>query len=200
VLEDIVLNPILILLVFVGIFIGFSRWAISKKEIPGWILGVLIGVFFIILYQSATGNAADAEAIEEAARHESTLSFLQILIPSILGLFAGLVSLAVAAIATRTRTRESVTVAVITSLLIIVIFLLTVLEENTVRMFGIFAMAYGIGVLGVFVFASPNGGNGDNSIDNTRDRYRDPGDIPSADSNRAQERFDSMRRKYTDRQ
>ncbi len=207
-IEDVVLSPILIFLAFATMLLLITRAAFSNREVPGYILGWMIGIFFIIIYQSITGGETEAEVVEETPQQ---LSFLAVVVPSMLGLLAGFGSIAFLGVVLRGRVRRSAAVTIITALLIIVLFLVITLSESTVRLFGIFALAYGIGILSTIVFsgrsAELTGGGRSNrdSIDRTRERFNEPppdkrpGGVPRADDRTADDRFKQIRRPYDDR-
>lgn len=212
-IEDIVLSPVIIFLVFGAMLLIVSRFAFRRQELPGYALGWLMGIFFIIVYQSLTGSTPDEETVEaaaEAATDDGRLSFIAIMIPSILGISAGAAVTFTMRSLTRTHARRSALVAVTTAALVSMLFLLTVLEESTTRLFGLFAIAFAIGALGSVVFrTSPP--PGDDNIDRARRQYdddppqvRDTDDairgtreIPAADLDEARSRFDEIRRRIT---
>lgn len=146
-IQDIVLSPILIFLMFFVVLVLVTRWASSRREMPAYILGWMIGIFFIIIYQSAFG--ATRPPASEPVGEE--LSLAALLIPSALGLMAGLGASAMYNYVVRTHTRRSIAVAIITASLILTLFLIVTVTDHEARVFGVFALAFGIGVLGTFV-------------------------------------------------
>jgi hypothetical protein len=147
-IQDIVLSPILIFLMFFVVLVMVTRWANSRREMPAYILGWMIGIFIIIIYQSVTSGASTPQ---EAEIVERELSLPSLLIPSALGLMAGLGASAIYGYVVRTHARRSVAVAIITASLVTTLFLIVTVSDHDARVFGVFALAFGIGVLGTFV-------------------------------------------------
>lgn len=175
-IEDIVLSPILIFLMFLAVLLVVTQWASRKREIPGYLLGWMIGVFFIIIYQSATGTTPqpEPEIVEEVQQNAGRLTASAIFLPSVLGLMGGLGASAVYAFIVRTHARRSIGVALMTATLVFTLFMIATASDSGARVFGVFALAFGIGVLGTLVVT---GG-------------RTPGARAQA-VNRSRERFDT---------
>lgn len=152
-IQDIILSPILIFLMFFVVLIMVTRWANTRREMPAYILGWMIGIFFIIIYQSLIGSSAppEPEFIENAVNDSGQLNLSALLIPSALGLMAGLGASAVYGYVVLTHARRSIAVTIITASLILTLFLIVTVTYAEARVFGIFALAFGIGVLGTYV-------------------------------------------------
>jgi uncharacterized integral membrane protein len=168
-IQNIILSPILIFLMFFVVLLMVTRWANSRREMPAYILGWMIGIFAIIIYQSLVGDSTptESELIENAIDDKGQLNLAALLIPSALGLVAGLGASAVYAYVVRTHARRSIAVAIITSSLILTLFLIVTVTDHEARVFGVFALAFGIGVLGTFVVgggASPVARDRDNML------------------------------------
>jgi small-conductance mechanosensitive channel len=202
-IESILLSQFLIFMVIFAMLLVVTSWAFRAREYPGYILGWLVGIFFIIVYRTVTGGetpAPDAvEEIAEAAQSEEIrLSLFAVLIPSLFGLISGFGVLYFLREFGSTRTRRSITIAVLTSIVIIVLYFLATTTQYTGRIIGIFALAFAIGALTTIVIgggsprpprsAPPGGQSGGD----------DP--LPSAQLSATQDRFDRLRRRIERRE
>jgi hypothetical protein len=137
--ESIFLTDLIILIALVTIFIWLSRQALATREYTGYGLGWLISLFFVVIYSSVTGDAI-APTQEVAAR--VTLSFLQVAVPTVCGVGVGVTLLLLIGLARSFPRRYTLLVSIVTSLNLILLFLMFVVNLETRRMLGIFSLAF----------------------------------------------------------
>jgi hypothetical protein len=150
-LQDILLNKIIIVSSLSLIFLAISHWALmTLREYPGYGLGVLLGLFFVIVYISLGGGAnANAAALQY-------LNIFQVFLATLLGLIFGSLIQIGLRFGMRMAQGVALQVALYTSLSIIVVFLALMEGPITHRMVGIFALAVGIATLfGMVLFPAP---------------------------------------------
>jgi hypothetical protein len=195
-IESILLSQVLIFMVMSVMLLVVTVWAFRQREYAGYLLGWLVGIFFVIVYQTVTGgdaSPAEVEALEEAVEQpELRLSLLAVMVPSIIGLVAGFSLLLLLRTFSSTQAKRAVTIAVLTATVLIMMYFLAITSEATARIFGIFALAFAIGTLINIVLGGPT----------LRGPQRPPpGDgLPSAQIDATQERFDRLRRRIDRRQ
>ncbi|TVR20573.1 MAG: hypothetical protein EA396_10385 [Anaerolineaceae bacterium] len=217
---DILLSPILIFVVFLFLLLLVTRWAFDQRELPAYALGWMVGLFMIIVYQSLSGEAAPPEpdAVSEAVEN-GFLTLEAILVPSFVGFGAGVTASTIYRYVAQTHARRSIAVAIITAALVFTLFLILSVSQEASKLFGVLALAFGIGVLGTSVIGAGTGasapsGRGirkrprdyeppppprprpkDNSDDPLNaDRPVDGAEVPEADLDRARNRFDQLRK------
>lgn len=188
-LQTIFLSEVLIFVILAGAFLYLSRRAISLQEYAGYGLGILIGLFFMVVY-SSTGAQPPIEA--QTVEAPVTLTFFQVLMPTLCGTGLGLGLLYIISMA-RTGRRRTLVIAVFTALNVVLLFLMLVADSETRRMIGIFALAFAICALFVLVVF----GRADNVVAGSFGAQSAPpkGAIPS----RSQSRLQQMRDEVKDR-
>lgn len=189
-IEDIILSDFLILAVLAAMLLVVTSWAFRMREYPGYVLGWLIGIFFIIIYRALTGDDTNLLEAQEAAEETGTaLSFFGVVFPTMLGLALGFGVMYFSKTLGTTRARRGVTIAVLTATMVVAIFFLTTTPETTQRMIGIFALAFAIGALTDLVI-------GAGSMARTPTfTAQEAEEIPQADGQSLQSRFDRLRRR-----
>ncbi len=193
-IQSIILSDFLIFIVFIAMLVAVTSWAFREQEVPGYLLGWLIGIFFIVIYSSLVGDAGsdpDEEAFETA---EVTLSAFAVLAPAFGGLIIGFGLLYLVRLWSGAGTRQSVLIAVMTATLVSFLFFLTTSDEYARRVIGIFALAFSIGSLSTFVFKiTPSR---QRSPQSSRPGTLSTQEIPEAKINDAygQNRLESIRR------
>lgn len=147
-LQSVFLNPWLILLLLLVTFVVITRIAFKLGEYPGYALGILIGVFFILVYISLSG-----ETDADVATTEARLTIFGIFGATFLGLFFGGVIMVGLYFGTRIAQGISLQVASYTAINLILIFLTVFAGTTMQRMIGIFAVSIGISsLLGMVLF------------------------------------------------
>lgn len=200
-IQDVILSPTFIFVVIGAMLLYVSRWALFvEKEYPGYFLGWLMALFFIIIYQSVTGEP-DTQSNESVETITESLPFFQVILMSFIGLGAGFGVTYYVNSLLRTRPRQSASVALTVFVLILLLFFLTDTGESTARYVGIFALGFATGALGKVVFFGRT-----TSSTRASERIRaqtvseeapyEPDAPPSANIEEAQSRFDEIRRKF----
>jgi hypothetical protein len=177
-IQDLLLSEFIIFFALFGALAVLSRWALlSLKEYLGYGLGWMLGLFFVIVYSSLTG---DPEPVMEAQAIEIggvTLTAFQVFLPSVLGFALGAGLMVIIALGRGKTMQQALKIAGLTALNLILIFLMFVTDETGRRMIGLFALAFGIGTVLAMVMArgrqssndSDDDGN-DNANGDTRPR------------------------------
>lgn len=198
-IESILLSRFLIFIILMVMLLAVTSWAFRTGDFPGYMLGWLVGIFFIIIYRTVTGgDSPEPEVIEEAAEAiespDRALTLLAVMIPSVMGIIGGFTLLFFLRNLSGTRAGRSLTIATLTAAILIVMFFLATTGEYTSRILGIFALAFCIGALTKVIIGGPLTG---------RPTPRGPsggGQPPSAQINATQDRFDRLRRRIERRE
>ena len=152
IVQGILLSPILIFIVLGVLFLALSRWALSRREVLGYALGWLIGVFFMIIYSSLTGGETVVDATAQDVQiGDDVLTFGQIIFASIFGLIVGAGSMFLIRLQANSQARRALVVALLTGLNLIVLFFVIISSSGTQRLIGISAMAFAITILFIVV-------------------------------------------------
>ncbi len=155
-IQNIFLGELFIFIVLFALFALLTRWAvIHLREYTGYALGWMVGVFFMIIYGSLVGSADTAAQVAENGGDE--LTFLQVIGPSIIGLGLGAGAILLIRMNPGSRASQSLKVAFLTALSVIVLFFMVISGFEARRMIGIFALAFGIGLLFTNVLYHPSG-------------------------------------------
>lgn len=151
IIQEIFLSPLFILVVLLVIFGMLTRWAVfNLQEYPGYGLGWLLGVFFIVVYSALVGNQAppDPPLLDAPA---NPLNIFQIAVSAFVGFGTGIATIIVSRLWTSSRVRQSLKVATFTTLAIIILFMMVVSNYDVQRMIGIFALAFSIAAVSIYV-------------------------------------------------
>ena len=145
-MQGILLNPWVVGFLLFGAFIIISRWSLVQlKEYPGYALGVLVGLFFIMVY-IALGGGGQTPDPDAVARRE-VLNIFEVFLATFFGLIFGAAVMLALRFGTRFARGVSLQVAFYTALNIILLFMAVIGSAITQRMIGIFALAIGIASL-----------------------------------------------------
>ena len=203
-IESIFLSDVLIFLIVLAMLGVVTSWALRQREYPGYVLGWLVAIFFVIVYNSLPG----AEVAPPPEDEENvSLSFLSILMTSLCGLLVGFAVLLFVRLRGRSRTQRGVTIALLTSSLIIMMFFLSLSGEETRRVIGIFSLAFAIGALVTIVIGvvpTPGGGGPFNRQPPPPEQGQGGGQYgnqaaPRTPLEDAQKRFERLRRRIEGR-
>ena len=191
-IQTIFLSPIFILVVLIGVFLVISFWAIGRlQEYPGYALGWLIGVFFMIVYSSLVQQPPDQIQAQDVVLGGVTLNVFQVICPSIFGFALGIVMMFLINQNDSSAARRSLKVATLTALWLIIMFILIISDLVTQRMIGLLALAFGIGVMFLLVVFRRSSGSSDGAM---------MGDTQSAqDLTVAEQKLNSIRSRMQDR-
>jgi hypothetical protein len=150
-LQDILLHQFIIILALGAVFLVVTYWALaSLREYMGYGLGLMLGLFFIIVYVSLGGGSNNDSGVPQY------LGILQVFIATFVGLiFGGLIQLGLR-FGMRMAQGVALQVALYTSISIVVVFLVVMEGQIAQRMIGIFALAVAIATLfGMVLFPAP---------------------------------------------
>lgn len=159
-IQQFFLNPFLIFLILMAVFIVVSIWAIRRRqEYIGYGLGWLIGVFGMVIYGALVGDAEPVAQAEPII--ETSMNVLQVTIPSILGIGLGAWTMSLVVQSRKTGMLRSIIVAFLTALSLWLVFFLLVSAPYppAQRMLGLFAWAFGIGALTMMAILRQGGTN-----------------------------------------
>ena len=122
-----------------------TGWALSLREMPGYLLGWLVGIFLIIVI----GTLAQPQMPMEDPNFVVTLSFFGIVLPSAFGLALGFGVLLAARVGggSSSRVARALTVAVLVSFTLVTSYLLLLSAPAFRIMLAIFALTFAIGAL-----------------------------------------------------
>lgn len=141
-LQDILLSPWIIFMVFSVVFLGLTRWAVfTLKEYAGYGLGLLLGLFLMIVYASLGGGQV------QPLGEPTELDFLQVIFPAFFGLLLGATIMIVVQFGKRHSRNKALQVTFLTTLNTVLLILLLIQGPIARRMIGIFALAFGIAAL-----------------------------------------------------
>jgi hypothetical protein len=168
-IQEILLSDFLIFTVLAGMLLVITSWAFRMGEVPGYLLGWLIGIFFMVIYRSVTGENSQTVAQAAELDSEVTLSLFTVMFSSLIGLIAGFATLYGVRSFGGSHVSRALTVTILTASLIIVLFFLSTSTEETRRTIGIFSLAYCIGALSTLVFSGSLTGMSRNSPAITRE-------------------------------
>ncbi|MEO1289719.1 MAG: hypothetical protein AAFV93_18305 [Chloroflexota bacterium] len=148
--QDVILSQWLIMIALGAVFIIVSRWALTVySEYPGYILGWLIGAFFIIVRLSV-GDADRPDGVPQY------LDSVQVFVSTLMGLGVGAVIVLALRFGMSQAQAVSLQVAIYTGGLIIMLFTVFIGTPVAQKMIGIFGLAIGIATLFAMVlFPSP---------------------------------------------
>lgn len=132
------ITDIIIFAALVAVFVYLSRRAWLTREITGYGLGCLVGLFFVVIYTSLVPSAT----IDPTLTNRVALSFFQLALPTGCGIFVGIGLLLFFAWARNFPRRYTILISTITALNLILLFLMLVADTNSRRMIGIFSLAF----------------------------------------------------------
>lgn len=146
-IQNLFLGDVFIFLVLFVVLIVVTNWARGRREYTGYLLGWMIGIFFVIIYGSITGPNDNEVAAQVAEAGQIALGLGQVIVASLIGLLTGAGIILFIKITGDTRAKSALKVAIMTGLSVIVLFLMFVVSPETRRMIGIAAFAFGIAAL-----------------------------------------------------
>jgi len=102
------------------IFYSFSRWAMGQGVKTGYALGWLIGIFFIVMY----GALFPRTPIQVADAETSQLSFLAVMVSSLIGFVIGIIMISITFILRTAWYRQIFITAGVTAILVTMLFMM----------------------------------------------------------------------------
>ncbi len=143
--DTINLTDVVLFVAMLGVFIFLTRRALATQEYTGYGLGLLLGLFFVVIYNSLFPNITVLDSNGSAV--QPTFTFFQLAMPTLCGAFIGAGLMVFFAIAQVIARRYTILVATLTTFNVVVLFLMVVGDFSTRRMVGIFGMALIITVI-----------------------------------------------------
>jgi hypothetical protein len=132
-------------------------WANSLGEYPGYILGWLIGIFFIIIFSTLAPPAEQLppDLVVEAQDTAQPLTFLAVLLPSIIGLASGFGALMLMRVgqSSSSRVGRSLMIAGMMGLTLGGGYLMLLTDRSTRMLIAIFVLTFAIGALLNFIIS-----------------------------------------------
>lgn len=148
-MRELFLSPVLIVLILFVLFMILTYWALAVlKEYPGYGLGWLVGLFFVVVYVSLGGWQTDGAE----QNLNSPLNIFQVLCPGIVGILLGGALVFALRIGNSYSAARGIKIAAMTALGVVLLFLMFMVGVATQRMIGIFALAFCIAALAGIVF------------------------------------------------
>lgn len=142
-LRQLFLSPLLIVLVLFILFAALSYWSlVVLREYPGYGLGWLVGLFFVVVYVSL-GWQPDVEG----QNINTTLNVLQVVCPGLFGVLLGGALIFLLRIGNSYSATRGIKIAGMTALGVVLLFLMFMVGVREQRMIGIFALAFCIAAL-----------------------------------------------------
>lgn len=151
--SGIYLVDVILFVAMLGVFIFLTQRAMATKEYTGYGLGMMIGLFFVVVYTSLTPSVPipqtdlTAAATAQVTSPLPALNFVQIVVPTLCGVLLGAGMLIFFAVAHLINRRYTILVATLTTLNVVIVFMMVVGDPVTRRMVGIFGMALVISVI-----------------------------------------------------
>ena len=208
-IEEIILSQFVMFLVLVAIMGGVTMYAFRMKEYAGYALGWLVGILVIIVFETLTGGSSTGVEAQEPEVTIGSLNGFVVVIVSLLGIAAGYAGVYFMDTFQRTHRRRSVSVAIGTGLLVVAMFFVLGLSDQTSYIIGLFGLGFTIGALTNRVLDStpvPTRQFTQQQLDETRRQPLSTQEIrsvdydprspnpPQSDVDRQRERFDQLRR------
>lgn len=142
IINNILLSGWFQLIAFSLIFFIYSKHVLAQRLVRGYMLGCLIGLFFIFTYTSLNTLQSFRLGV-----FDSELNALQVFMPSIAGIFIGFVMIVMAYLFRNNRIQKSLSTATITAMLFIAICLQAIVQPDSRLMVSLFMLAFGITLL-----------------------------------------------------
>jgi hypothetical protein len=200
-LQDIILNPWVVGFLLFGAFIIISRWSLlSLKEYPGYALGVLVGLFFIMVYIALGGGGQSPQPVNAEGvpiPRREVLNIFEVFLATFFGLIFGAGVMVALRFGTRFARGVSLQVAFYTALNIILLFMAVIGNSITQRMIGIFALAIGIASLFAMVLFPDTTRQAQVSAFNAQMYGDDTGGMPPQGDTGGMSRLDTIRNKMS---
>lgn len=144
-LQDIFLSDFVIIMILGGILLLVTWWAWQLRELPGYILGWLVGIFLIIVFAIAMPSARPsvADDLSDAAG----INLAALLVVSFIGLAAGFGGLLLirGGGAESSRAQRSLTVAILVAVPLAASYPLLLTVTATRLLIAIFILTFAIG-------------------------------------------------------
>lgn len=152
-LLNIVLSNVVIFIVMIIVLAMLTNWALRLREIPGYILGWLVGIFIIILMSISSPTGA-VPITDPTISAPIQLTFLGVIIPSFIGLILGIGVLALVRFGNNTPSRigRALTISVLLTITLVSAYLMLQSMLAARLSIAIFLLTFGIGALIHYIF------------------------------------------------
>jgi hypothetical protein len=154
IIQQILFSDFMIFAVTGVVVILISVWAYSLREGPGYVLGWLVGIFFILVLATLFPYVPPPPG-SSSQNVAFTLTFGQIIFPSFLGFILGFGTLLVVKVGgySDSRIQRALTVASLMSFTIVAAYI--ILRSSVSDRFGlaVFVLTFAIGALMNFIFS-----------------------------------------------
>lgn len=137
------------LIVFSLIFFAYSSRVLRAQLSKGYLLGWLVGLFFIFAYA-----ALNPPQSFRFGSYDGELNFIQVLMSSGFGVFVGILMISAAYLFRDNRIQKSLNAATITAMLVIAIFLQIIAEPDLRLMISLFMLTFGAALLAANIMLS----------------------------------------------
>lgn len=152
-LLNVVLSNVVIFIVMGIVLVMLTNWALRLREIPGYILGWLVGIFIIIL-MTVLSPSSQVPVTDPGVSAPVELSFLGVIIPSFIGLVLGVGVLSLVRFGGNTPSRigRALTIAVLVTITLVSAYLMLQSFLAGRLSIAIFLLTFGIGALIHYIF------------------------------------------------
>lgn len=145
--QEIFLSQWMVLILLFLAFLFVSWWALNRlREFPGYALGWMFGLFFMLVYGSLGDPTTDNLSAADA-----NLNLFQVILATFFGLVFGGMVLGGLRFGMRYARVVALQVAAYTGLNLVLLFLTVIEGPITQRMIGIFSLAFGIATIFLLV-------------------------------------------------
>jgi hypothetical protein len=153
-IQELLLSNVMIFMAMIVALALVTGWAFRLREIPGYILGWLVGLFFMV---ALSVMLPAAEPIDAEAQYSEGLNFFGLIIGSGLGLGLGFGVMLLARFGTAStgsaRVGRSLTVALLVAITLIASYIMLVSTLATRMSIAVFVLTFGIGATVNYIFS-----------------------------------------------
>lgn len=173
-IQDILLSNVVIFIGMVGALLIVTGWAFRIREFPGYILGWLVGLFFMVALSVILPTP---DPVIAEAQYSEGLNFFGLILGSGLGMTLGFGVLMLARFGASStgsaRVGRALTVALLVAITLIASYLMLVSTLATRMSIAVFVLTFGIGATVNYIFSRgmTEGEFGKLSIRNFRDNF-----------------------------
>lgn len=189
IINDILLTGWFQLIVFAIVFFAYSSRVLRRQLGRGYMLGWLIGIFFIFVYASLN----PPQSFRFGA-YDGELNFMQVFIATVAGLFVGALMIGAAYLFRNSLKQKSLSAATVTSMLVIAIFFQIIAEPDLRLMISLFMLAFGIMLLTANILLSRRYSDTPYNAQSDYDYVQEP-----VNNQMPRTRLDMIRQKVVDR-
>jgi len=153
IIRNVLFSSWVVRIVLTIVFLVLSHWSLRRiKEYAGYALGLMMGIFFILVYISLGGGASSETPVTR-----TTLNIFEVILSTFFGLLFGAGIMIGLRFGTRFARGVALQVALYTVLNLVLLFLAFIEGPIAQHMIGIFALALGIASLFTIVLFPSHG-------------------------------------------